>query len=46
MNRCFDCVYCCIYSHSLVDVCDIDEHRIADVYHDCCDDFVMVDEEE
>ena len=45
MNRCFDCAYCSIYSLSMVEVCDIDEHRIEDVYHECCDNFVMAEED-
>lgn len=46
MNRCFDCAYCSTYTYLPVDVCDIDNHEIMDVYHDCCDKFVMAEEED
>ncbi len=41
MKRCFDCVFCSSFvSYPFVDICDIDNHTINDVYADVCEEFI------
>lgn len=43
-KRRFDCAYFSTFALIPGDMCDLDEHYIDDVYTECCDKFVEVDD--
>jgi hypothetical protein len=41
---CFECVMCSEHYPSFKDTCDLDEHEISDVEHECCEHFAKSDD--